>query len=118
MSSKKWKKDQLTEEDISKVLEIKDKNDVFSEEYDDFWFHKSEEDSDSESNASSVVHENEPYEEVSVFSQHSVPHGVARPAFEFLGVKWTECRPQIIYNPTCLQIDIIHLTLELFCRLL
>ena len=32
------------------------------------------------------LHENEPYEEVSDFMQSTVPHSVARPRFEFLGV--------------------------------
>jgi hypothetical protein len=46
-SSNKWKKDLLTEEDISKVLDKGVESDVFSEESDDFWFDTSEEDSDS-----------------------------------------------------------------------
>jgi hypothetical protein len=45
-----------------------------------------EEDTDSESDTSSVVHESEPYEKVSDFSQRFVPHGMARPRFAFLGV--------------------------------
>ena len=44
----------------------------------------SEEDSDSESDISSVVHESEPYEEVSDFSPPFVPHGMASPRFAFL----------------------------------
>jgi hypothetical protein len=35
-SSNKRKKDQLTDEDISKVLDVEDESDVFSEESDDF----------------------------------------------------------------------------------
>jgi hypothetical protein len=84
--SNKGKKDLLTEEDIYKLLDIKDESDVFPEESYDFWFDTSEEDSDSESDTSSVGHENEPYEEVSEFSQPFVPHGVASPRFAFLGV--------------------------------
>jgi len=34
--SNKWKKDLLTDDDISRVLEIEDESDVFSEESDDF----------------------------------------------------------------------------------
>jgi len=49
--SNKRKKDQLTDDKISKVLE--DESGVFSEESDDFWF---EEDSDRDSDTSSVVH--------------------------------------------------------------
>jgi len=37
-SSNKRKKDLLTEEDISKVLDKEDKSDVSSEESDDFFF--------------------------------------------------------------------------------
>jgi len=84
--SNKQKKDLLTDDDISKVLDIEDKSDVFSEESDDLWFDTSEEDSDRDSDTSSVVHESEPYEEVSDFSQPFVPHGVASPRFAFLGV--------------------------------
>jgi len=36
MSSNKRMKDLLTDEDISKVLDIEDKSEVFSEESDDF----------------------------------------------------------------------------------
>jgi hypothetical protein len=43
-SSNKRKKDLLTEEDISKVLDKKYKSYVFSEESDDFWLDTSEED--------------------------------------------------------------------------
>jgi hypothetical protein len=57
-------KDQLTDEDISKVLDIEDESDVFSEESDDFWFDTSEEDSERDLDTSSVVHESEPCEEV------------------------------------------------------
>jgi hypothetical protein len=70
----------------SKVSDKKDKSDVFSEESDDFWFDTSEEHLDSESDTSSVVHESELHEEVSDFSQPSVPHGVAHSMFVFLGV--------------------------------
>jgi hypothetical protein len=35
---KNRKKDLLTEEDISKLLDIKDESDVFCKESDDFWF--------------------------------------------------------------------------------
>ena len=52
-----------------------------------FLFDTGEEDlSDIELETSSVVHESEPYEEVSDFSQPFVPHGMARPRFAFLGV--------------------------------
>ena len=85
-SSNKRKKDLLTEENISKILDKEDELDVFSEESDNFLFGISEEDSDSESEASSVVHESEPHEEVSDFLQPVVPHGVAHPRFAFLGV--------------------------------
>jgi hypothetical protein len=43
-SSNKWKKDLLTEEDISKVLDKEDKSDIFCKECDDFWFDTREED--------------------------------------------------------------------------
>jgi len=85
-SSNKRMKDLLTDEDISKVLDIEDVSDVFSEESDDFWFDTSEEDSEKDSDTSSVVHESEPCEEVSDFSQTFVPHSAARPRFAFLGV--------------------------------
>ena len=68
VSSNKRKKDQLTGEDISKVLDVEDESDVFSEESDDFWFDIREEDSDRDSDTSSVVRESEPYEKVSDFS--------------------------------------------------
>jgi len=84
-SRNKQKMDQLTDEDISKFLDVDDKSDVFSEESDGFWFDTSEEDSDRDSNTSSVVHESEPYEKVSDFSQPFVPHSVARPRFALLG---------------------------------
>jgi len=48
------KKDLLTDGDISKGLNNEDESDVFSEESDDFWFDTSEEDSDGESDTSSV----------------------------------------------------------------
>jgi hypothetical protein len=79
-------KDLLTDEDISKVLDTEDKNGVFSEESEDFWFNTSEEDSEGDSDTSSIVHESEPCEEVSDFPQPFVPHGVSRPRFAFLGV--------------------------------
>jgi hypothetical protein len=63
-SSNKRMKDLLTDEDISKGLDIEDKSDVFSEESGDFWFDTSEEDSDRVSNTSSIVHESVPYEKV------------------------------------------------------
>jgi hypothetical protein len=90
-SSNKRKRNLLRDEDISKVLDIEDKSDIFSEESDDFWFDTSEEGTDSDSDTSNVVHESESSEEVSDFSQHFVPHGVAHPRFAFLGVKWSEC---------------------------
>ena len=80
----KWKNSLLTEEDTSKVLDREDKSDTFSEDSDDFLFDRSEEDSDSESDTSSVVHESEPYEEASDFSPPYVPHGRASPRFAFL----------------------------------
>jgi len=85
VSSNKRKKDQLIDEGISKILDAEDESDVFSEESDDFWFYTSEEDSDRDSDTSSVVHESKLYEKVSDFSQPFVPHGVARPRFAFLG---------------------------------
>jgi hypothetical protein len=60
--SNKRKKDVLTDDDISKVLDTEDETDVFSEESDDFWFDTIEEDSDRDSDTSSGVHEREPYE--------------------------------------------------------
>ena len=84
-SSNKRKKDQLTDEDISKGLDIEDESDVFSEESDDFWFDTIDEDSDRDSDTSRVVHESEPFAEVSDFLQPFVPHCVARPRFAFLG---------------------------------
>jgi hypothetical protein len=63
-SSNKWMKDLLTDKDIYRILDIEDESDVFCEESDDFWFDTSEEDTDSESDTSSVVHESEPYEKV------------------------------------------------------
>jgi hypothetical protein len=79
-------KDLLTDEEISKVLDIEEESDVFSEESDDFWFDTSEEDSERDSDTSSIVHESEPCEEVSEFSQAFVPHGMAHQRFAFLGV--------------------------------
>ena len=84
-SSNKQKRDLLKEEDISEVLNKEDESDVFSEQSDDFSIDTSEEDSESESDTSSVVHESELYEEVSDFSPHFVPHGVASPRFAFIG---------------------------------
>jgi len=55
--SNKQKKDLLTDDDISKVLDTEDESDVFSEESDDFWFDTSEQDTDRDSDTSSVVHE-------------------------------------------------------------
>jgi len=65
--SNKRKKDQLTDEDIYKVLDVEDESDVFSEESDDFWFDTSEEDSDTDSDTSSVVHESEPMKKCQIF---------------------------------------------------
>ena len=65
--SNKWKKDLLTDDDISKCLDIEEESDVFSEEYDDFWFDTSEEDSDGDSDTSSVVNESVSYEKCEVF---------------------------------------------------
>ena len=76
----------LTDDDISKVLDIEDESDVFLEGSDDFWFDTSEEDSDGDSDTGNVANESVSYEEVSHFSQPLVPHGVARPRFAFLGV--------------------------------
>jgi hypothetical protein len=61
VSSNKWMKNLLTDEDIYRVLDTENKCDVFSEKSDDFWFDTSEEDTDSESDTSSVVHESELY---------------------------------------------------------
>jgi hypothetical protein len=85
-SSNKRMKDLLTDEDISKVLDTEEESEVFSEKSDDFCFDTSEENSERDSDTSSVVRESEPCEEVSDFSQTFVPHGVARPKFAFLGV--------------------------------
>ena len=41
--SNKRKKNLLTDDDISKVLDTEDESDVLSEESDDFWFDTSEE---------------------------------------------------------------------------
>jgi hypothetical protein len=84
--SNKRKKDLLTEEDTSKVLNKVDESDVFSEKSDNFLFDTSEEDSDSELDTSTVAHESELYEEASDFSQPFVPHSMAHPRFVFLGV--------------------------------
>jgi hypothetical protein len=48
-----------SDEDISNVLDKEDKSDVFSEESDDFLLDRSQEDSDSDSYMSNVVHESE-----------------------------------------------------------
>jgi hypothetical protein len=85
-SNNKRKRNLLTDEDISKVLDIEDESDVFSEKSDDFLFDTSEEDTDRDSDTSSIVHESESSDEVSDFSQHFVPHSVARRRFAFLGV--------------------------------
>jgi hypothetical protein len=79
-------KDLLTDEDISRVLDIEDESDVFFEESGDFWFDTSEEDSERDSDTSSVVHGSVLCEEVSDFSQTFVPHGVTRPRLAFLSV--------------------------------
>jgi hypothetical protein len=76
----------LTEEDISIVLDKEDKSNVFCEESDEFSFDTSEEDSEGESDTSSVVHESEPYEEVSDFLPLFGPCGMACPRFAFFGV--------------------------------
>jgi hypothetical protein len=73
----------LTEEDISIVLDKKDEINVFCEESNEFSFDTSEEGSESELDTSSVVHESEPYEEVSDFSPPFGPHGMTRPQFVF-----------------------------------
>jgi hypothetical protein len=44
-SSNKQMKDLLTDEVISKILDIEDESGIFSEESDDFWFDTSEDDS-------------------------------------------------------------------------
>ena len=49
-------------------------------------FDTSEEDTDSELDTSSVVHESEPCEKVSDFLQPFVPHGMEHPRFAFLSV--------------------------------
>jgi hypothetical protein len=76
----------LTEEDISIVLDKDDKSNVFCEESDKFSFDTSEEDSESELDTSSVVHESKPYKEVSDFLPPFGPHGMAHPTFAFFGV--------------------------------
>jgi hypothetical protein len=83
---KKAASSNMTDEDISNVLDKEDESDVFSEEFDDFLFDTSEEDSDSEPDTSNVVHKSEPYEELSNFLHPFVPHGVVRTRFAFLGV--------------------------------
>jgi hypothetical protein len=60
--------------------------DVFSEESDDFLFDISEEDSNNESDTSSVVYESELYEEVSDFLPPFILHNMAHPRFAFLGI--------------------------------
>ena len=84
--SNKRKKDLLTDDGISKVLDTEEESGVFFEESDDFWFDTSEEDSDGDSDTSSVLNESVSYEEVSDFSQPFVPHSVVCPRFAFLGV--------------------------------
>jgi hypothetical protein len=59
---------------------------VFSDDSDDFSFDTCEEDSDSESDTGSVVHESELEEEVSGLMQPFVPQSVECPRFSFLGV--------------------------------
>jgi hypothetical protein len=54
----------MTVEDIPKVLDKENESYVFSEECDDFWVVTNEEDSESQTDTSSVVYESEPYEEV------------------------------------------------------
>jgi hypothetical protein len=56
-SGNKRKRDLLTEEDISKVLDKEAESEVFSEESDEFSSDTSEKDSVCESDTSSVVHE-------------------------------------------------------------
>jgi len=87
VSSNKQKRDLLTEEDISKFETKMSFCDVFSEESDDFLFDASEEDSNNESDTSSVVYDSEPYEEVSDFLPPFTPHDMAHPRFAFLGVR-------------------------------
>jgi hypothetical protein len=60
VTSYKLMKDLLTDEDIYRVLGTEDESDVFSEETDDFWCDTSEEDSEGDSDTSSIVHESEP----------------------------------------------------------
>jgi hypothetical protein len=84
-SSSKRKRDLPREEYVFNVLEKEDESDVFSEESDYFSFDTSEEDSESESDTNSVVHEIEPYEEVSDFSPTFVQYGVVSPRFAFIG---------------------------------
>jgi len=92
-SSNKRMKDLPTDEDIYRVLDTEDESDVFSEESDDFWFDTSEEETDSESDTSSVVHESEQYEKVSHFSQPFVFCTSWRCASEICisQCKWSEC---------------------------
>jgi hypothetical protein len=58
-SSNKLIEELLTDRDISKDLDTEDESDVFSEESDEFWFDTSEEDSERDSDTSSIVHESE-----------------------------------------------------------
>ena len=51
-----------------------------------FLYDTSEEDSDRQPDTSNVVHESEPYKEMSYFSHPFVPHAVARHKFAFLDV--------------------------------
>ena len=60
--SNKRKKDLLTDNGISKVSDTEDESDIFSEGSDDFWFDTIEEDSDGDSDTSSVVNESVSYE--------------------------------------------------------
>jgi hypothetical protein len=76
----------LTEENILKVLDKEDKSGMFSEDSDDFSFGTCEEDSDSELDTGSVVHESELEEKVSDLVQPVVPHGVECRRFSFLVV--------------------------------
>jgi len=75
-----------TDENISNILDKEIESDIFFEESDDFLFDTSEEDSGGELDMSNVVHESEPYEELSYFLHPFVPHGMACPRFAFLSV--------------------------------
>jgi len=82
-----------TDEDISNILDKEDESDLFSEESDNFLFDTSEEDSDSDSDRSNVVHESELFEELSYFSHPFLTHGMARPRFAFLRVSGMNAFP-------------------------